>query len=72
MEESMEEKTKPTLEELVQKQYNTIFNDFKTSKDNAPIVTDVLRTMFKYSISVDDALTIFDDSKKMLLRILTI
>ena len=27
----MEEKTKPTLEELVQKQYNTIFNDLSAN-----------------------------------------
>ena len=67
----MEEKTKATLEEVVQEEYNTLFNGLKASKENAPIVTDLLRTMFKYRISIDDALTIFDDSKKILLRILS-
>lgn len=59
------------MEEKIEKIYDYPFNDLKTNKEYALVITSILKIIQenKEPISIQSALEILEDSKKILLQI---
>lgn len=59
------------MEENINKIYNYPFNNLKTTKEYAPVVTSILNVIKnqKESMSIQDALDVLEDSKTILTKI---
>lgn len=59
------------MEDKIQELYNASFNELKSKKKYAPVVTSVLKVLKenKDPITIRDAIKILEDSKNILLQV---